>query len=341
MSKQLMGIALSVAAAGCSTEADVADIARHTAAVEAECFTLDFETTSSGDPIQLGDVLSDVYRDDGIDVRVWRGADPSRAGLPVAFDSAHPTGGDWDLEFEDQGNLLISQECFDDADVLAGYVDEPDDDRHGATFEVIFQEPVCVAELTLLDIDVGETPTDVALMGAGDVELRTVAIDPLGNNTRDVVGMGDTCGVLRIVVSIPSSGAVDDIVVCREDESDPPEPPPTDDVPTPDMPPSDDTPDDPDDTEVPPPDVPPTDDEDDTEDPDDTEVPPGNEEVDTEGPPTGDTEPEPLQAPTMTEIGWTPCDLASTEASRICELREGAIGVGVDPGRVDGRLPVQ
>ncbi len=289
--------------------------------MDVECVTLDFETTAEGEPIARGDVLHDVYAGYGVDVRVWRGDDPTERGLAVAFDSAHPTGGDWDLAFEDQGNLLISQECFDDADVIAGYVEEPDDDAHGAVFEILFPEEVCVSALTLLDIDVGEVPTDVTLFGAGDAQVGAVSVEPLGNNTRDVVGLGDTCGVRRIVVSIPKSGAVDDIVVCPtviteeppnpEDPEDPGEDdddvPPADDMPPTNAPPTDDDGDDtedPDDTETPPSDVPATDD-DDTEDPDDTEAPPSNDEVDTE-PPPGDGDTEPAPAPILGGGGAPP-----------------------------------
>ncbi len=226
MSKQRILAALSVVLTACSIETERVDVTGTHAALTAECVTLDFESTATGGPVERGDVLSDVYDGYGIDVRVWRGDDPTEQGLPVAFDSAHPTGGDWDLAFEGQGNLLISQESFDDGDVIAGYVEAPDDDARGAVFELSFAEAVCVNELTLLDIDVGEAPTDVVLLGDDDAEIQILSREPMGNNTRDVVPI-DACGVRRIVVSIPRSGAVDDIVVCPGAATEePPSPPP-------------------------------------------------------------------------------------------------------------------
>lgn len=181
------------------------------------CSTLDFDSDGLGAPIGAGSVLTDVYAELGVEIRVWKGGHPDKVGLPVAFDSNAPTGGDDDLAFTGLGNLLISQESFDDADVAAGFVAEPDDDARGATFELVFDQPRCVTSLTMLDLDFDEPGAKIKLYDAADERILTHHVDPTGNGERADTVLPDTgdCNVARMTISICSSGAVDNIEICE------------------------------------------------------------------------------------------------------------------------------
>ncbi len=192
-----------------------------------DCFVLDFDTDGTGAPIAAGAVVEDAYRARGITIDVF-GKDCRSDGLGVAFDSAHPSGGDNDLGFEGLGNLLINQEHFDSNDETRGRVDEPDDNAGGAVFEFHFATPVCVKGLTMLDIDLGERPAEIRLYGAADELLDTTRVEPMGNNTREDVAIDrDSCDVQRMTIKISSSGAIDNVRICRPVEPEPePEPEP-------------------------------------------------------------------------------------------------------------------
>lgn len=185
------------------------------------CQTIDFDTDGNGDPIVTGEVIEEAYAAKGIHVQVFQDEAETIPGLGVAFDSKHPTGGDDDLKFSGLGHILINQEHFTAADVAAGKVAEPDDEAKGAFFDIRFDDPACVRSLILLDIDYGEDPAKLAFYDSADNLITTHQVAPMGNNVRLDVPLPSTpqCNVARMTVYLSSSGAMDNLEVCRRPQA--------------------------------------------------------------------------------------------------------------------------
>jgi hypothetical protein len=200
----------------------------------AQCpMVLDFDFDAAGQAILAGQDVSNAYSAWGIDLIVWTAMsmNPSDLGLPIAFDSANPTGGDWDLGTPNQsyggpgvgvggatntyplGNLLISAENTTDAN-NDGYVDVPDDDAGGAWFEFFFDQPTCLFSMTVIDIDAGETPPDLVVYDAAGNQLEWIDYSTTGNNGVETRSFG-ICGADHIMVDVYSSGAIDNLVLCN------------------------------------------------------------------------------------------------------------------------------
>ena len=174
-----------------------------------ECVVLDFDTDGLGNPIATGQIVEQAYASIGVEIDVWWWCEGSKCeGLGVAFDTDNPTGGDDDLAFSGLGRVLINQEHFTDADIAAGFVDEPDDHRCGAQFEFSFAEPQCVESLTLLDIDLDENQVEIRLFDDTDTLVALHYVDPAGDNVRidaDLPASAD-CSIVFAEVQISSSG---------------------------------------------------------------------------------------------------------------------------------------
>lgn len=156
--------------------------------------TLDFEG------VDAGDVVSTQFA--GVTVSAQRAGDSeSSANDAMIFDSANPTGGDHDLEYADQGNILIISEDNDSGD--------PDDNAHGGTLTFEFDEPARVESLNILDIE--ETGGTIDLFDADGVLLQTVAIPAPGDNSAQEVEIM-TDNVTTMNVNLVGSGAVDELV---------------------------------------------------------------------------------------------------------------------------------
>jgi len=196
---------------------------------------LDFDVDDDGRAIEAGEDLSSAYSGFGIDIVVWNTQNMSSYGLPIAFDSSNPTGGDWDLGTPNSdfggpgngsggglgqpgenntalGNLMISAENFVDADG-DGLIDVPDDDANGAWFELFFDEPTCVFGATTVDVEAGEGGADIIHYDPSGSTLLWVDVDGVGNNGVEVVEY-EICGVDHVMYDIYSSGAFDNLRVC-------------------------------------------------------------------------------------------------------------------------------
>lgn len=156
--------------------------------------TLDFEG------VQAGDVISTQFA--GVTVSAQRDGDSEGSeNDAMIFDSTNPTGGDHDLEYADQGNILIISEDNDS--------DDPDDEAHGGTFTFEFDEPARVESLNLLDIE--ESGGTIDLFDADGVLLQSLAIPAAGDNSAQDLAI-DTDNVSTMNVNLVGSGAVDDLV---------------------------------------------------------------------------------------------------------------------------------
>ena len=118
----------------------------------------------------------------------------------MIFNTAHPTGGDDDLESSNLGNVLIISEDGDSSD--------PDDNGRGGTVTFDFDEPAFVNRLTFIDIEGGAT---VRFFDADGDLIETVAVPGTEDNGQRIQDF-DIAGVSRMDVVLPNSGGLDALV---------------------------------------------------------------------------------------------------------------------------------
>ena len=196
---------------------------------------IDFDTDAAGAPILAGQDVSSAYAAWGVNMIVWPTMAMNYLGVPTAFDSSNPTGGDWDLGTPNAdfggpglgagggagmpgqndtslGNLLISAENFVDANG-DGYIDDPDDEGDGAWFEIFFDEPTCIFGTTLVDNEAGEGTADLVHYNASGGTILWVDASGLGDNSVEVLTY-EVCGVDHVMWDLYGSGAFDNIRLC-------------------------------------------------------------------------------------------------------------------------------
>ena len=123
---------------------------------------LDFDWGLGGVALPAGLEINEQWA--GIGVHIW--AINNILGHPdkaILFDSANPTGGDFDLKTPGtgpgnllpQGKVLIIAEDDVDADA-DGLVDDPDDEWGGGSIFFGFDTPMVARTIGLLDVDLIE-----------------------------------------------------------------------------------------------------------------------------------------------------------------------------------------
>lgn len=163
----------------------------------------------------------------GFDIAVTNNSGPQSC---IIFDSANPTGEDWDLGTPNQdfggpgigsgglagelgentvalGNLLIIAEDLGDAD-QNDVVDDPDDDKDGGSIAFLFHSPTQPISITLVDID--EQLLAVDMTGGGALEIN-VQGSPSGNNSVQKVALQNFGLVSTIRINFVGSGAIGEI----------------------------------------------------------------------------------------------------------------------------------
>jgi hypothetical protein len=138
---------------------------------------------------------------------------PSHPQKCIVFDSQSPTGEDMDLmtpgygfgNTEALGELFIIAE--DDVDVMPadGLVDDPDDEAKGGVLRWSFDGPAYFLGLTVVDIDVGETAA-IHLLDAFGALVQKIDLQPLGDNSVQVVDVAPVPGVLSVELRLSGSG---------------------------------------------------------------------------------------------------------------------------------------
>jgi hypothetical protein len=118
----------------------------------------------------------------------------------MVFDTANPTGGDWDLHYANQGKAIIISEDNDSSD--------PDDNAYGGVMTFEFDEVSDVNSLTILDAE--ESGGSIDLFDTDGALLNSVAIPAGANNGAQVIDV-NTTGVATMNVNLAGSGAVDDV----------------------------------------------------------------------------------------------------------------------------------
>ena len=149
--------------------------------------------------LETGETVADQY--DGLSITAQRDGDSDASeNDAMIFDSDHPTGGDRDLSYDDQGNILIVSEDNDS--------DDPDDEAHGGTISFAFDDPSEVVSLNVLDIE--EEDGFIDLYDAEGELIDSIDIPLTGDNGQAEV-MINAEGVSLMNVVLSGSGAVDDL----------------------------------------------------------------------------------------------------------------------------------
>ena len=161
-----------------------------------DSYTVDFETIASGDELLAGTEISTQYDSlSGLTISTPR----DEFGAMI-FDSANPTGGDFDLATEDRGNILIISEDGDPSN--------PNSKAEGGTIRFQWSDDVLVNSIELLDID--RAGGAIAAYGDDGDLLRTVTIPNLGDNSLGQVDI-NTAEVAYLDVNLVGSGAVTEL----------------------------------------------------------------------------------------------------------------------------------
>ena len=197
------------------------------------------------DGFQAGDIVTSVSPSGcGGEVQVFAyNPDYMDKNAAVIFDSNNPTGGDIDLgtpnlqyggpgESEDspdgtepsndtaQNNVLIIQETFIDGEEII-----PDDSFiEGSYYMLDFsgygKGYVTMESFLMIDLD-GESKgegTFVRLYDKDNIMLLEKEIMPMNDNGKQLVDLEDTEGVVKMVLNLNNSGAIDDITFRCENE---------------------------------------------------------------------------------------------------------------------------
>ena len=166
--------------------------------------TIDFETNAIGSPLSAGDVLTDQFAEFGVHITTH---DPVNNPAMI-FDSANPTGNDFDLASTDQNNILIISEDADSSD--------PDDRAAGGTLIFTFDNPVMLDDVGLLDVDGSETAT-IRLYDADSNLISETLVNGAGNNQAQTAELSATL-VSRMEIEFSASGAVTFVEFCRDND---------------------------------------------------------------------------------------------------------------------------
>lgn len=172
--------------------------------------TIDFETDAAQNALQAGDLVTDNYAAFGLNIST-----PEHDFGAMIFDSANPTGGDYDLRTprsagngtssstgigntQPQGNVLIISEDGDSAN--------PDDNATGGTLRFKWDSSVRLTGLDLLDIDLQEQTVTIET-SQGKTPVQSYTAQNLGDNSHQTVELnGELADQLDL--NLVHSGAV-------------------------------------------------------------------------------------------------------------------------------------
>ncbi len=172
--------------------------------------TIDFETDANSNSLQAGDLIEDNYSALGLNIST-----PNNDYGAMIFDSANPTGGDYDLRTPrassrssnsatgignnlPQGNVLIISEDGDSTD--------PDDNAAGGTLRFQWDNSVRLTDLDLLDIDLQEQTVTVETF-QGNSPLNSYTAKNLGDNSHQTVELNGELSD-QLDLNLVHSGAV-------------------------------------------------------------------------------------------------------------------------------------
>lgn len=164
---------------------------------------IDFDNDASGNPLAAGADPSSAYSSVGLTITSAKAANP-----PMIFDSANPTGNDWDLQTPGwhpsnqiaRGNILIISEDGDASD--------PDDNRRGGTLIFTFDEAVQLDSLSLLDNQ--SRRTKIQIFAPDGSLLRSISVPKGRNNAIQQIDL-NTDNAAYMTVKLGGSGAITEL----------------------------------------------------------------------------------------------------------------------------------
>jgi len=207
--------------------------------------TITFESKCDSSAFLAGDIVGQVCGSGGTGPITVSGKNPVPAltnfNTAIIFDSANPTGGDIDLGTPNQafggpgvgaagpsgafvnnvarGKLLIISNDLHDTNG-DGRIDNPNDSNNAGTFftfDFSAVGPVTINSLVAIDFD----PMPITLMEKSKVELfdsvasntpiASFTIPRTGDNGVATIALGPTANVMKMIVMMDGSGAIDDI----------------------------------------------------------------------------------------------------------------------------------
>ena len=144
--------------------------------------------------LSAGTIVDSEYQAQGVTISAFGGS-----GQAMAFDTSHPTGGDYDLKTNNLGTVLIVSEDGDQND--------PDDNGGGGLLRFDFDTPSAVQSITMLDIEEGAY---IRLFNESGhlVSEKYVETDDNGQLVVDI----NVDEVARMDIVLCGSGAVDNLV---------------------------------------------------------------------------------------------------------------------------------
>jgi hypothetical protein len=193
------------------------------------------------DDLPAGMVLAHAFTTDGfgpVRVHAYNPFLGIGANAALVFDTAFPTGGDFDLgtpnarfggpgvgaggaagPFQNdvpRGKVLIVAENLNDWEG-DGLVNSPDDLNAAATraamldFDFALVGPVTIHALTILDVEASELPPIVTCYDASGGVLASLVLPATGDNGVETDDLGGIRGVHALEIQMRGSGAVDDL----------------------------------------------------------------------------------------------------------------------------------
>lgn len=197
--------------------------------------------------LPAGTILSEVYGDLGGGPVAVNGVNPilGAVNATIVFDTANPTGGDDDLGTPNEtfggpgvgaggeagqpyendmamGEALIIAQNLTDAND-DDLVDDPNDTAvDGAEFHFDFsavgEGSVEIHSMALIDVENTEDEALVQFFDGSDLLISQSSLPQTGDNGLEFYDFGGVLGVVRMVVTLGGSGAIDNIVFATADE---------------------------------------------------------------------------------------------------------------------------
>jgi hypothetical protein len=186
---------------------------------------LDFDERTLGQPLELqtGEEITGQFGDIGLQIEAVNNV-PTHPDKAILFDTANPTGGDFDLATPGPGvgndtalgHVLIIAENDQDSD-LDGLVDDPDDEAGGGELQFRFDTAVEFTGAKILDVD-GTEKDSFNLYDENDVLILSVPIPFMGDNSVQTLALDPPIpGVRRAALILGGSGAVTEMIFCPMD----------------------------------------------------------------------------------------------------------------------------
>ncbi len=184
---------------------------------------LSFDGFNAGDFVDVVNTSLGSVEIDGLNPDFGGGTNAA-----MIFDSGNPTGNDDDLgtpnsAFAGPGvgaagapGKFQNDRPFGNMLIISTDLDQGDPDDHGGagsafTFDFSTIGTVTLEHLNLIDVNGQAATGDIKLYGPGMALITTINFVDGGNNSVQLVNLGPTAGVEKMVLNINGSGAVDNI----------------------------------------------------------------------------------------------------------------------------------